>query len=106
VICKVHGSCVAGGTDIALCAHLLIAEDESRIGYPPAHVAGVPTTPMWVLRVGLTRARRLLFTSDSISGREAAAWGLATESAPGHLLDDRVEWLIHVFPASRRTNSP
>jgi enoyl-CoA hydratase len=94
VICKVHGFCVAGGTDLALCADLLIVEDESRIGYPPARVWGVPTTAMWVHRIGLTRARRLLFTGDSISGREAAAWGLATESAPADLLDGRFEWLL------------
>jgi enoyl-CoA hydratase len=94
VICKVHGFCVAGGTDMALCADLLIVEDESRIGYPPARVWGVPTTAMWVHRIGLTRARRLLFTGDSISGREAAAWGLATESAPADRLDARFEWLL------------
>ena len=36
VICKVHGFCVAGGTDMALCSDLLVIEDDAKIGYPPA----------------------------------------------------------------------
>ena len=38
VVCKVHGFCVAGGTDLALCADLLVIADDARIGYPPARV--------------------------------------------------------------------
>ncbi|MGH2954162.1 MAG: crotonase/enoyl-CoA hydratase family protein [Solirubrobacterales bacterium] len=87
VICKVHGYCVAGGTDMALCSDLLVAEDEAKIGYPPARVWGVPTTALWAYRVGPARAKRLLLTGDSISGREAVEWGLATESAPAAELD-------------------
>ena len=44
VVCKVHGYCVAGGTDMALCSDLIVAEDRAKIGYPPARVWGVPTT--------------------------------------------------------------
>src|SRR6188472_1813494 len=51
VLCKVHGFCVAGGTDMALCSDLLMIEDEARIGYPPARVWGVPTTALWAARV-------------------------------------------------------
>src|SRR5213595_604309 len=47
VLCKVHGFCVAGGTDMALCSDLLVVEDEAKIGYPPARVWGVPTTALW-----------------------------------------------------------
>src|SRR5918994_5087657 len=47
VICKVHGFCVAGGTDMALCSDLLLIEDTASIGYPPARVWGVPTTAVW-----------------------------------------------------------
>jgi enoyl-CoA hydratase len=42
VVCKVHGFCVAGGTDIALCSDLLLVADDAKIGYPPARVWGVP----------------------------------------------------------------
>ncbi len=94
VLCKVHGFCVAGGTDMALSADLLVVEDEAKIGYPPARVWGVPTTAFWAARIGPARAKRLLLTGDSISGRQAAEWGLATESAPAAELDERFEALV------------
>src|SRR5436309_1625593 len=72
VLCKVHGFCVAGGTDMALCSDLLVIEDEARIGYPPARVWGVPTTALWASRLGPMRAKRLLLTGDSLTGSEAA----------------------------------
>ena len=62
VVCKVHGFCVAGGTDMALCSDLLVVEDEAKIGYPPARVWGVPTTALWAWRIGPARAKRLLLT--------------------------------------------
>ena len=51
-LCKVHGFCVAGGTDMALCSDLLVIADDARIGYPPARVWGVPTSMLWAARVG------------------------------------------------------
>src|SRR5262249_30125789 len=47
VVCKVHGFCVAGGTDLALCADLLVIAEDAKIGYPPARVWGAPTTALW-----------------------------------------------------------
>jgi enoyl-CoA hydratase len=94
VVCKVHGFCVAGGTDMALCSDLLVAEDEAKIGYPPARVWGVPTTALWAWRIGPARAKRLLLTGDSISGAEAVEWGLAAEAAPAAALQERFEALL------------
>jgi enoyl-CoA hydratase len=94
VVCKVHGFCVAGGTDLALCSDLVVIEDVAKIGYPPARVWGVPTTALWVHRIGLERAKRLLFTGDCVSGTEAVAWGLAIEAAPRASLDERFEILL------------
>jgi len=94
VLCKVHGFCVAGGTDMALCSDLLVIEDEAKIGYPPARVWGVPTTALWAHRIGIERAKRLLFTGDCLSGTEAVAWGLAIEAAPRAQLEARFESLL------------
>jgi enoyl-CoA hydratase len=94
VVCKIHGYCVAGGTDMALCSDLILAEDRAKIGYPPARVWGVPTSMLWAHRVGLERARRLLLTGDSINGETAAEWGLVSEAAPAGELDDRFEELL------------
>ncbi|HMC49479.1 MAG TPA: crotonase/enoyl-CoA hydratase family protein [Solirubrobacterales bacterium] len=94
VLCKVHGYCVAGGTDMALCSDLLVIASDAKIGYPPARVWGSPTTAMWASRVGPMRAKRLLFTGDSLTGAEAEEWGLATEAAPAAELDERFERLL------------
>jgi enoyl-CoA hydratase len=93
VICKVHGFCVAGGTDLALCSDLLIIAADAKIGYPPARVWGSPTTALWAHRLGPQRAKRLLFTGDCLSGTEALEWGLAVEAPVAAELDDRAEAL-------------
>jgi enoyl-CoA hydratase len=94
VICKVHGYCVAGGTDMALCSDLLVIASDAKIGYPPARVWGSPTTALWAARVGAMRAKRLLLTGDSLSGEQAVEWGLATEAAATGELDARFERLL------------
>lgn len=94
VLVKVHGFCVAGGTDMALCGDLMVIAEDAKIGYPPARVWGSPTTSLWVFRVGLEKAKRLLFTGDCLNGKEAVEWGLATECAPAHKLDERFEILL------------
>ena len=94
VVCKVHGFCVAGGTDLALCSDLLVIAADAKIGYPPARVWGSPTTAMWAHRLGPQRAKRLLFTGDSLTGAEAAEWGLALEAPAAEELDRRVEELV------------
>jgi enoyl-CoA hydratase len=94
VVCKVHGFCVAGGTDMALCSDLLVIAADAKIGYPPARVWGSPTTSMWMHRLGPQRAKRLLFTGDSLSGEEALEWGLAIEAPTPDRLDERTEILL------------
>jgi enoyl-CoA hydratase len=93
-VTKIHGYCVAGGTDMALCSDLIVAEDRAKIGYPPARVWGVPTSALWAFRVGPARAKRLLLTGDSIDGTTAVEWGLAVESAPAAELDESFEALL------------
>jgi len=94
VICRVHGFCVAGGTDMALCSDLVVIADDAKIGYPPARVWGSPTTALWAYKLGAQRAARLLFTGDCLSGTEAVDWGLAIESAPAAELEERCEALV------------
>ena len=101
VICKVHGFAVAGGSDIALCADLTIMADTAKIGYMPTRVWGCPTTAMWVYRLGPEKAKRMMFTGDKITGREAADMGLVLQSVPEAELDETVEAL-----ASRMATVP
>ncbi len=94
VVCMVHGFCVAGGTDMALCSDLLVIAEDAKIGYPPARVWGSPTTALWAHRIGAQRAKRLLFTGDSLSGKEAVEWGLAIEAPAPEKLRERTEVLL------------
>ncbi len=81
-LCKVHGFCVAGGTDMALCSDLLVIADDARIGYPPARVWGVPTSMLWAHRIGPERAKRLLFTGDLLTGDPGGRLGAGAGVPP------------------------
>ena len=93
-VVKIHGYCVAGGTDIALHADQMIAAADAKIGYPPTRVWGVPAAGLWAHRLGDQRAKRLLLTGDSITGAQAAEWGLAIEAPEPQDLDERTERLV------------
>jgi enoyl-CoA hydratase len=93
-VAKLHGFCVAGGADIALFADQIVAASDTKIGYPPARVWGIPAAGMWAHRLGDQRAKRLLFTGDTITGTEAAEWGLAVEAPDPDELDARTENLL------------
>jgi enoyl-CoA hydratase len=87
VVAQVHGVCVGGGSDLALCSDLIVCAEDARIGYPPARVWGSPTTAMWFHRLGLERAKRLLLTGDPMSGTTAAEWGFASGAYPKERLE-------------------
>lgn len=108
VICGIHGWCVGGGTDMALCADLIIAAEDARIGYPPARIWGTPTTVMWVYRLGLEHAKRLMLTGDAVDGIEAARLGLVSKAVPAERLDAEVNALatrLASIPANQLTLS-
>lgn len=92
-IIAVQGWCIAGGTDMALCADLIVAGEGATFGYPPARVWGIPTTPMWVYRMGLERAKRYLLTGDEIPAPEAARIGMILETVPDDALHDHATQL-------------
>ncbi len=81
-IAAVQGWCIGGGTDMVLCADIIIAAEGASFGYPPSRVWGTPTTAMWAYRMGLERAKRYLLTGDEIPAPEAARIGLILESVP------------------------
>ena len=93
VIAQVHGWCVGGGSDMALCADLVIASDDARIGTPYARMWGAYLTGMWIYRLGLTRAKWHALTGHPLSGAEAAEAGLVNQSVPFDRLGDEVRQL-------------
>ncbi len=92
-IAKVHGYCVGGGSEMALCADLVVASDDARFGTPYSRVWGCHLTGMWVYRLGLAKAKYYALTGEWISGREAAEIELINFSCPLEQLDTRVQEL-------------
>ncbi len=88
-IAAVQGWCIGGGTDMVLCADLIVAGEGASFGYPPSRVWGTPTTAMWVYRMGLERAKRYLLTGDEIPASTAAEIGMILEVVPDSELQDR-----------------
>jgi enoyl-CoA hydratase len=100
-IAKVQGYCVGGGSELALCADLVVASDDARFGTPYSRVWGCHLTGMWVHRLGLAKAKYYALTGEWISGEEAADIELINFSVPLPELDARVEAL-----ARKLTNIP
>jgi enoyl-CoA hydratase len=90
VIAQVHGWCVGGGSDLALCADLVIASEDAQIGTPYSRMWGCYLTGMWLYRLGLTRAKEFALTGKAISGREAAEIGLVNAAVPFEKLEAEV----------------
>jgi enoyl-CoA hydratase len=90
VIAKIHGNCLAGGTDIALRCDIIIAAEDAKIGFPATRANGSPPAHMWTYHVGPQWAKRLLLTGDVILGRDAAKIGLVLDAVPAAELDEFV----------------
>ncbi len=95
-IAAVQGWCICGGTDLVLWSDLIVAADNAVFGYPTARLWGVPTTPMWIYRIGFEKTKRYLFTGDEIPAAEAARIGLILETVPEERL------LEHALGLARR----
>ena len=91
VIAQVHGWCVGGGTDLALCSDLIFMAEDAHIGYPPARIWGTPTTCMWIYRLGLEHAKRIMLSGEALDGREAERIGLVSRAVPAERLAEEVE---------------
>lgn len=93
VITQVHGWCVGGGSEMALCGDIVIASEDAQIGTPYARMWGCHHAGMWVYRLGLAKAKELALTGRAVSGREAAEIGLINKAVPFAKLQDEVRSL-------------
>ncbi len=90
VIAQVHGWCVGGGSDMALCADLVIASEDARIGTPYSRAWGCYLSGMWIYRLGLTKAKEYALTGKPLSGLQAAEVGLINAAVPFEHLEATV----------------
>lgn len=94
VIARINGPAVGLGATLALCCDITVMVDTARIGDPHVKiglVAGDGGALIWPHLVGMARARRYLLTGDLLTGTEAAAIGLVTETVSAAELDARVD---------------
>jgi enoyl-CoA hydratase len=104
VIAQVHGWCVGGGSDMALCADLVIASEDARIGTSYSRMWGCYLSGMWLYRLGLTRAKEYALTGRPLSGTEAADAGLINAAVPFERLEQEVSErarLLSTIPLSQ-----
>lgn len=93
VIAKVHGNCLAAGSDVALNCDLVIVAEDAKIGFPATRSIGSPANHMWLYHVGPQWTKRMLMTGDVLLGADAVRLGLALEAYPADRLDEEVERL-------------
>jgi enoyl-CoA hydratase len=82
VISQVHGYCLAGGTELATMCDLMFVAEDAIIGYPPVRAM----TPVDILyhpwQMHQKKVRELLYTGDSVTGKEALEIGWANRAVP------------------------
>jgi enoyl-CoA hydratase len=90
-IAQVHGYAIAGGCELAMMADLVVAAEDCKLGHPGTRGLGTSrTAAFWPVIIGMRKSKELLYTGDSISGREAEAMGMVNRAVPADQLDDAV----------------
>jgi enoyl-CoA hydratase len=90
VVCKVHGACLAGGTEVMSLCDIVFAADNARIGYPPTRGMSSPDTSYFPWKLSMAQAKYLQLTGATISGKQAVEWGWIVKSFPADKLDAAV----------------
>jgi enoyl-CoA hydratase len=90
VIAQVHGWCVGGGSDYALCADIVIASNDAVIGTPYSRMWGAYLTGMWLYRLSLAKVKWHALTGRPLTGVQAAEVELINEAVPFERLEARV----------------
>jgi enoyl-CoA hydratase/carnithine racemase len=88
VIAQVHGWCVGGGSDFALCADLIIASEDALFSDPVVAmgIGGVEYHGhTWEL--GPRKAKEILFTGRAVTAEEAEKVGMVNRVVPLDELD-------------------
>jgi enoyl-CoA hydratase len=94
VIAAVNGFALGGGCELALACDFIWASDKARFGQPEVNLGVIPGfggTQRLARRVGIGRARELVYTGAMISAEQARAIGLCNEVVPADTLIERVK---------------
>jgi enoyl-CoA hydratase len=96
VIAEVNGYALGGGCELMLACDFAIASDNAKFGQPEVALGVTPGfggTTRLSRRIGIARARQLLFTGEQITAEEARKMGLVNETVKPSELRARVDWI-------------
>lgn len=102
VIAAVNGFALGGGCELALACDFIWASDKARFGQPEVNLGVIPGfggTQRLARRVGIGRARELVFSGAMIGAEPAKAMGLVNEVVPVAELLDRVKEVARTIAA-------
>jgi len=85
VIGSIHGFCLGGGLELALCCDIRYAEETAKFGFPEVNLSVFPgnggiARSLYHLPVG--KLKELVFTGEMISATEALSLGLIEKVVP------------------------
>ena len=93
-VAAIHGFCLGGGLELAMCCDIRVAAEDARLGQPEIKLGLIPGgggTQRLPRLVGLGRAMLLNLTGDFVDAKTAYDWGLVEKVVPGEeLLDTAV----------------
>jgi enoyl-CoA hydratase/carnithine racemase len=84
-VAAIHGFCLGGGLELAMCCDLRVVAEDAQLGQPEIKLGLIPGgggTQRLPRLVGLGRALLLNLTGDPIDGRTAYEWGLVEKAVP------------------------
>ena len=103
-IAAVHGHCLGGGAELAMVCDIVYTTEAAQWGFPEIKLGCYPPVACAALTalVGQKRAAELILTGRTISGREAARIGLATDAVGDHCaaVEECVGNLLQLSPAA------
>jgi len=84
-IAAIHGFCLGGGLELAMCCDIRVVADDSQLGQPEIKLGLIPGgggTQRLPRLVGIGRAQYLNMTGDFIDAATAYDWGLVEKVVP------------------------
>jgi cyclohexa-1,5-dienecarbonyl-CoA hydratase len=92
-VAAVHGHCLGGGAELAMVCDVVYTTHSAQWGFPEIKLGCYPPVACTALAalVGQKRASELILTGRSISGKEAAAIGLANHAVSTEKLATAVD---------------
>ena len=85
VIAAIHGFCLGGGLELALCCDFRYAEETAKFGFPEVNLSVFPGNGgIWrsLYHIPLGKLKELVFTGETISAAEALRLGLLEKVVP------------------------